>query len=827
MNPMSLLYFLSVSLFLIFGGKGFDRSNANINATAKIEEEIVASDTTIIIDGRQGGRTFGGIGAVSAGASSRLLYDYPEPERSQILDYLFKPNYGASLQILKVEIGSGTNSTDGSEPTHMRTPNELNCNRGYEWWLMKEAKERNPNIILAGLAWGAPGWVGEKFWTEKNIDYHLAWLKCAEQHGLQIDYMGGWNERGYDIDWFIKFDQALEEQYPDVDIIATDNFDRPDKSAWSVVEDMRENQALMEAVDVIGVHFECGHRSKYKHCSSSETARELGKPLWMSENSAMAHNAGAGPIARALNRMYIDAKMTGYISWSPVSAWYANLPIGDTGLMVAEWPWSGFYDIGQSIWVYAHTTQFTEPGWIYINSVSGYLDSGASYVTLKSPEIDDFSMIIETMDAEQSTKVNFRITGGLPTDAVHLWSTNLATREASDVFVHKKRIKPDSDGAFTVILAPNHVYTLSTTTGQHKGNARPEATVYEELELPFKENFEDLQNGEIARYFSDLNGAFEAVPCGAGRDGMCYRQMVTQQPIRWSRAGLMPPATMVGDSRWWGNYSVRAKVMLEQPGYVELVGRISGQATHDIFLGGYHLQIGTDGWKLYSVDPATQSQTTLASGDVSINIGSWHKVVLKMRGNRINVLLNGEHLTSIQDASQRVGNVALRVSKWDNAQFDEVRVIPIGPNLNFVPHEQMSATASSARGFYRGWTYEASNAIDDRPETRWQSKAGPKPHFIMLDLGDTYNIQGLTVRPRFDGTSAMITKYRVEVSLDGSKFQTVAEGKWSATASTKIAAWSNPVPARYVRLVAINGVEGLASASEINVIREGPGPGGL
>jgi hypothetical protein len=48
---------------------------------------------------------FDGIGALSAGASSRLLWDYNEPQRSQILDYLFKPSFGAALSILKVEIG--------------------------------------------------------------------------------------------------------------------------------------------------------------------------------------------------------------------------------------------------------------------------------------------------------------------------------------------------------------------------------------------------------------------------------------------------------------------------------------------------------------------------------------------------------------------------------------------------------------------------------------------------------------------------------------------------------------------------------------------------
>ena len=73
------------------------------------------------------------------------MIDYPEPQRSQILDYLFKPGYGAALQHLKVEIGADVNSTDGSEPSFMRTPADYEANRGYEWWLMEEAKKRNPD----------------------------------------------------------------------------------------------------------------------------------------------------------------------------------------------------------------------------------------------------------------------------------------------------------------------------------------------------------------------------------------------------------------------------------------------------------------------------------------------------------------------------------------------------------------------------------------------------------------------------------------------------------------------------------------------------------
>jgi hypothetical protein len=39
----------------------------------------------VVIDGASACRTFDGLGAASAGASSRLLIDYPEPQRSEIL----------------------------------------------------------------------------------------------------------------------------------------------------------------------------------------------------------------------------------------------------------------------------------------------------------------------------------------------------------------------------------------------------------------------------------------------------------------------------------------------------------------------------------------------------------------------------------------------------------------------------------------------------------------------------------------------------------------------------------------------------------------------
>ena len=54
-------------------------------------------------------------GALSGGgATSRLLFQYPETQRNEIVDYLFKPSYGASLHLLKVEIGGDGQSSEGA-----------------------------------------------------------------------------------------------------------------------------------------------------------------------------------------------------------------------------------------------------------------------------------------------------------------------------------------------------------------------------------------------------------------------------------------------------------------------------------------------------------------------------------------------------------------------------------------------------------------------------------------------------------------------------------------------------------------------------------------
>ena len=121
---------------------------------------------------------------------------YKEPQRSEILDWMFKPGYGASLDILKVEVGSDDQTTDGCEACHMRSPTEVDCHVGYEWGIMKEAVKRNPKLTLYGLPWAWAGWLGMGTNSPyanvtATADYTARWVECGrDAHGLNISVIG-------------------------------------------------------------------------------------------------------------------------------------------------------------------------------------------------------------------------------------------------------------------------------------------------------------------------------------------------------------------------------------------------------------------------------------------------------------------------------------------------------------------------------------------------------------------------------------------------------------------------------------------------------------
>jgi hypothetical protein len=633
--------------------------------------------TAVTIDGAAAGRTFDGVGAISGGGgNSRLLIDYPEPQRSQVLDYLFRPGFGAAVQILKVEIGGDTYSTSGAEASHQHAAGDLNCNRGYEWWLMEQAKARNPNVKLAGLSWGAPGWIGNgTFFSTDMINYLVAWLTCARGRGLTIDYLGGWNERGRNLNWYVQLNTALDANgFGNVKIVASD-----DSSGWTVADDAVANTAFRNAVDVLGSHYVCGYRSAQTNCPSSTNALNSGKTLWASENGSDDYNAGAPALARGINRDYLDGRMTAYLNWPIIAAVYPNLPFPTMGVALAPQPWSGFYSVGRNAWVMAQTTQFTAPGWRYLDSASGYLSGNrniGSYVTLRSNTTNQWSTVIETTAATAPETFTFTVTGGLATGAVRVWSTAVGSSNPADYLARGADLSP-TGSTYTITLQPGRVYTLTTTTGGGKGTATSPAQA--PLALPYTDSFDGYAVGTEARYLADLQGSFEVTACGGGRAGRCVRQMAPRPPITW--ASLSDAYTLVGDTNWT-NYTVSADALLEAAGYVELIGRAYWQgAFNPPGLDSYRLRVSNTGaWSIRRTTSAA-AVTTLASGTAAaLGTNSWHTLALAFTGNTISARIDGVAVGSVTDGAFVRGHVGF-ASGWNyQTQFDNLSVTALaGP----------------------------------------------------------------------------------------------------------------------------------------------------
>jgi Glycosyl hydrolase family 59/Ricin-type beta-trefoil lectin domain-like/Glycosyl hydrolase family 59 central domain len=637
-----------------------------------------ATTTSINLNGGSSGHTFMGVGGLSGGGgTSRLLFDYPAQQQSEILDYLFKPNFGASLHILKVEIGGDTNSTNGAEASHMRSRTDQNYNRGYEWWLMGQAKTRNSTIKLYGLEWGAPGWFAasadidssQSFWSHDNITYLTNWItNAASVHGLHIDYLGGWNESGYNKTWYEDLKAALKSNNLTTQVVASDD------TTWNVAADMVADATFAASIDIVGSHYPASY-------SSTADAISTGKPLWASESGSSQYNSGAAGIVRRVNRDYIAGTIVANINWSLIAAWYPTLPFAGDGLMLAEQPWSGSYQVGLSIWAMAHYGQFSQPGWQFLSSSCGYLGGSASngsYITLKSTNATDYSVIIETTQATSAQTASFTISGGLSIGTVHVWTTDFNSSSQSDYFVHQQDITPVS-GAFSLTLQPGYIYSLTTTTGQAKGTTTPPAAAA--LALPYTENFESYATGQLARYYSDLAGAFETASAGGGRSGTVYRQVITTPPIAWHGGSPTAPLTVIGDPNW-SNYQASVDVLLEQAGYAELIGNLTSQIRLGGAAEGYHLRVtNTGAWTLFSEGTSSSNtivDTTLASGTTTIGLNSWHTLSLLLNSGTIEAFIDGKSVTTVTDATYTGGQIALLVSKWVNAQFDNISVVAAG-----------------------------------------------------------------------------------------------------------------------------------------------------
>ena len=521
---------------------------------------------------------------------------------------LFTPQAGASLQIFKTEMGGDGQSTEATEPSHMHTKDDENYQRGYEWWLMKEAKARNPAIKLYTLAWTAPAWIGQAdnataaankakglpggYYSQNNIDYHLKWIRGAKrEHNLTLDYIGIWNEHTYDTNWILALRRAMDADpvAKGVQIVAAD------KDFAPICADMMNNSTLRDAVAVIGAHYPLkGARSGGVPSDCQTLSTQYGKPLWTSEGWSLAEVNdwhGAANLALTINQNYVVQRQTAMIVWNLIYSWYSIFPFshpdGTTvggmghGLMSATEPWSGHYRIEAPLYMVAHTAQFTTPGKCKYLANAGVGHAPGGWVD--APNVSsivvflcdhDWTAVIETMSAPHGsfpgpttfTLANQPAQEEPATDAVggggrtlHVWQT---CENVSQWFQKMPDVSVGADGTFQVQLQPQCTTTITTMAG---GGAAPSNQIppSRHMSVDYADNFSTYKDQAPVRYFTDEGGSFNAAPDLANRANTVLEQAVTAKPIHGNWWDDGEPWTVMGDSQTWADYTVSVKARMD------------------------------------------------------------------------------------------------------------------------------------------------------------------------------------------------------------------------------------------------------------------------
>ena len=368
-----------------------------------------AQTVSIRLKGSDSGETFQGVGAVSAGASTRLLYDYAEPYRSDVLDFLFKPGFGAGLPAPEGRDRRRGELDLRKRAVACRHSRRVGAPQSPGIRILADAggpqpqsprDARLPALVLPGLDPGAV-LAGRHRLVRGLPRSRPQAVRDGSRLGrrrrrTRTAPTATGSSRASARPWNARASRSVKIQAPDCD-----------KQYWAIFDEFGKDPAYRDAVDAVGYHYVNGrepwHIDQVSHRDTTPKAKASGKQLWASEEWSMSggkwDGTGAMFLARLINKLYIRDRICKTEIWCPIASIYEGLPWSDTGAMQADSPWSGHYAVWPAIWAVAHTTQFAQPGWKYLDGGCGQIDPRTwkgTYVSLKDPRTGDWSMIVCT-----------------------------------------------------------------------------------------------------------------------------------------------------------------------------------------------------------------------------------------------------------------------------------------------------------------------------------------------------------------------------------------------------------------------------------------------
>ena len=802
---------------------GQNQTEVTLMASASEAKEVIkilpatvnSEYKQVLVDGSttnmDEGTVYRGLGVITGNNSSRLLMDYKAKNPKaywEIMNLLFKPDYGAGLTHVKIEFGTDVNSSSGTEPSIMRSEDEeADVTRGAGFMFAADALSINPDISVDLLRWGEPKWVTDAFSVsqENGFKARYKWYKAAldkayDTYGIKFTHISADSNEAAKVDteWIIYFADMLENEtderydYGAIKIVASDEI-----GSWNIAKEMTKNEALNK---------DYGKEVWY---TEGVASTNIAKLAVNSNGSGLNGTNGALDVCNRIINAYYNGRMTMYEYQPAVAAYYSGAKYFPKSLLNAQTPWSGYYEADCGIWTSAHFTMFMKNGWRYIDSACfgdgkeshAISETTNNYMTVTDTATGDYSIVI-CNDSNEQRNYTFTLDNMTKADApVYVWETRGPDKgQAYDANYFKKiaayqPVKTKGGYAYSIEVKPYSIVTVTTL------DKTADSSVYNcsykdtPLKLSYTDKFEYsdeflASRGNAPLYTTDYGGAFEVAEVDGNKVLM---QMINadNKPTDWRYRSTPNPITSLGDDRW-SNYS--AKIDFKFAGkasdnYVAFgVRYLTAELDSWSAENGYSLKVYPNGrWEL------RKNTVTLSSGTVKkFNSSAWHNVKITAAGTKIIAYLDGKKLVSYKDetAFANSGRISIGSGLYNNI-FDDLKVSPVkGYQSTITRVDDHDASITYKGDWYR--TVPDQYVHFNRTISRATVAKGEKAKTMQFSFtGSRFSLIGQS------------DAYKIKVYVDGKLLKTCSS---TGSKARQCSAWFNvPGGKHTVKIAVVSG----------------------
>lgn len=487
---------------------------------------------TLTIDGSQlqleqnEANTIKGFGLLSCNNTSRLLMDYKweHPQvYQQVLQHLFGGQHPL-MRMLKVELGSDSNTSCGTEPAPQRAADEpANVARGMGFQLIADAKKIQPDLKTCMLRWAEPGFLRPSWRQVKSDDpdekvpteafeamyqyYKQTVIAAWQAYGYLFDYIDpDRNETKHPmyryLKWFanrLKTDQAdFPEGFPVADYHAIKLITSDQNYGTDMGTALLNDPELQAVIPAVGYHYNTDDGPDKPF---TKIADQLHKEVWYSEGIAPVtfgtlrtqDTTGIGiggpmsalDVANRLVKSYARSRRSLYIFQPAIGGLYPGAKYPGKQLLEMDTPWSGYFQQDTvALAVMHHFTDFAVTGWrdqtaaknwryvpsATVSEVAGTENltqafGAASAMTLVAPDEADYTVVlINDTSAPQTYQIAVKNLAAA-TKPLHVWQT-WADKAGKIHDREKTTTLTPVNGNVTVTIEPRAIISATTTDFQ-------------------------------------------------------------------------------------------------------------------------------------------------------------------------------------------------------------------------------------------------------------------------------------------------------------------------------------------------------------------------